>query len=178
MISAAANGSLFGFGEWTGNPPLEALVIDYLAIKGEDPRVNPRVITRVAAYFRDELNTPLTTNYPFAGAGFNVTSAGIRADGLMKNEEIYNIFDTERILDRPLGITVNDRSGVAGVAYWVNTALGLQGADRLAKDHPAVLAIHAEVQRQYAGGRTTGFSPDEMLALVGRHRPSMAVTKR
>jgi citrate (Re)-synthase len=166
---AAANGSLFGFGERTGNPPLEALVIDYIGLKGETPGVDTTAITRAAAYFRDRLGTPLPANYPFAGAGFNVTSAGIHADGLLKNEEIYNIFDTARILDRPLGITVNDRSGLAGVAYWINTTLGLKGAAQVRKDDPRVAAVHREVERQYAEGRTTGFSPDEMLALAKLH---------
>src|SRR5438445_5262463 len=166
---AAANGSLFGFGERTGNPPLEALVIDHIGLRGETPGVDTTAITRAAAYFRDQLGTPLPANYPFAGAGFNVTSAGIHADGLLKNEEIYHIFDTARILDRPLGITVNDRSGLAGVAYWINTTMGLKGSRQLAKDDPAIVAIHAEVERQYRGGRTTGFSPDELLALSRRH---------
>ncbi len=163
---AAANCSLFGFGERTGNPPLEALVIDYIGLRGETPGVDTTAITRAAAYFRDHLGTPLPANYPFAGAGFNVTSAGIHADGLLKNEEIYNIFDTARILDRPLGVTVNDRSGLAGVAYWINTTLGLKGAAQVRKDDPRVVAIHREVERQYAAGRTTGFSPDEMLVLA------------
>ena len=53
---------------------------------------------------------------------------GLIGESLLKNEEIYNIFDTARILDRPLGITVNDRSGLAGIAYWINTTRGLKGA--------------------------------------------------
>jgi isopropylmalate/homocitrate/citramalate synthase len=163
---AAANGSFFGFGERTGNPPLEALIIDHVGLRGETPGIDTTAITRAAAYFRDQLGTPLPANYPFAGAGFNVTSAGIHADGLLKNEEIYNIFDTGRLLDRPLGITVNDRSGLAGVAYWINTTLGLKGASQVRKDDPRVAAVHREVERQYAAGRTTGFSPDEMLALA------------
>jgi citrate (Re)-synthase len=166
---AAANGSLFGFGERTGNPPLEALVIDYIGLTGEDAGLDTTAITRAAAYFRDVLGTPLPANYPFAGAGFNVTSAGIHADGLLKNEEIYNIFDTGRILDRPLGITVNDRSGLAGIAYWVNTTMGRSGAAQVRKDDPRVVAIHREVERQYAQGRSTGFSPDEMHALAQLH---------
>src|SRR3982075_3309187 len=166
---AAANGSLFGFGERTGNPPLEALVIDHIGLKGETPGVDTTAITRAAAYFRDQLGTPLPANYPFAGAGFNVTSAGIHADGLQKNEEIYNVFDTARILDRPLGITVNDRSGLAGIAYWINTTLGLKGADQVRKDDPRVVRIHGEVERQYQSGRSTGFSPDEMQALAKLH---------
>ena len=166
---AAANGSFFGFGERTGNPPLEALIIDHAGLRGETPGVDTTAITRAAAYFRDQLGTPLPANYPFAGAGFNVTSAGIHADGLLKNEEIYNIFDTARILDRPLGITVNDRSGLAGIAYWVNTTLGLKGAAQVRKDDARVAAIHREVERQYQAGRSTGFSPDEMQALATLH---------
>jgi len=166
---SAANGSLFGFGERTGTPPLEALLIDYIGLKGEEEGIDTTAITRAAAYFRDQLGTPLPANYPFAGAGFNVTSAGIHADGLMKNEEIYNIFDTGRILDRPLGITVNDRSGLAGIAYWVNTTFGLRDGNQVRKDDRRILAMHADVERQYAAGRTTGFSPDEMQALVRLH---------
>ena len=166
---AAANGSFFGFGERTGNPPLEALVIDYLGLTGDDEGIDTRAISRAARYFADQLGTPLPANYPFAGAGFNVTSAGIHADGLLKNEEIYNIFDTMRLLDRPLGITVNDRSGVAGIAYWVNTSFGLAAGTKVEKDDPRIVAIHREVQRQYEAGRTTGFSPDEMRALARLH---------
>jgi len=166
---SSANGSLFGFGERTGNPPLEALLIDYIGLKGEEEGIDTTAITRAARYFRDQLGTPLPANYPFAGAGFNVTSAGIHADGLMKNEEIYNIFDTGRILDRPLGVTVNDRSGLAGIAYWVNTTYGLVGHDQVHKTDARIAAIHAEVSRQYAAGRTTGFSPDEMQALTRLH---------
>jgi citrate (Re)-synthase len=166
---AAANGSLFGFGERTGNPPLEALVIDHIGLRGETAGVDTTAITRAAAYFRDQLGTPLPANYPFAGAGFNVTSAGIHADGLLKNEEIYNIFDTASILDRPLGITVNDRSGLAGIAYWINTTLGYKGAAQVRKDDPRVAAIHREVERQYQAGRSTGFSPDEMQVLARLH---------
>jgi hypothetical protein len=87
----------------------------------------------------------------------------------LKNEEIYNIFDTKALLDRPLGITVNDRSGLAGVAYWVNTTFGLRAADQVRKDDPRIIAMHDEVRRQYAAGRTTGFSPDEMQALARLH---------
>src|SRR5207253_6507609 len=87
----------------------------------------------------------------------------------MEDQEILHLFRSPEIPRRPLGITVNDRSGLAGVAYWVNTTMGLKGSRQLAKDDPAIVAIHAEVERQYRGGRTTGFSPDEMLALSRRH---------
>src|SRR5206468_2551580 len=111
-----------------------------------------------------------------------VTSAGIHADGLLKNEEIYNIFDTARILDRPLGITVNDRSGLAGIAYWVNTTLGLKGAAQVRKDDARVAAIHREVERQYqarrSGRAAIVASPPPAPADSGRRGPRPRLGER
>jgi len=45
----------------------------------------------------------------------------------------------------------------------------LRNENQIPKNDPRILALHAEVERQYAGGRTTGFSPDEMQALVRLH---------
>ena len=47
---------------------------------------------------------------PFVGRHFNVTRAGIHADGLLKDEEIYNIFDTAAILNRPATVAVDAHS--------------------------------------------------------------------
>ena len=57
---------------------------------------------------------------PFVGRNFNVTRAGIHADGLLKDEEIYNIFNTEKLLDRPAAVAISKTSGLAGIAYWIN----------------------------------------------------------
>jgi hypothetical protein len=80
---------------------------------------------------------------PFVGKQFNVTAAGIHADGVIKNEEIYNIFDTGKLLNRPLGVQVTDKAGAAGVAFWINKQLELEGADRLDKKHEAIQAMTA-----------------------------------
>lgn len=167
----AVNSTLFGFGERTGNPPLEGAIFDYIQLTGDTNGIDTTAITDLARYMEQEIGTSIPSNYPFVGAGFNVTSAGIHADGVMKDEEIYNIFDTAKILKRPLGVTVNDRSGVAGVAYWVNSTLGLEDAARLDKRTPGIQAIYNELKQQYDAGRTTGMSPDEMLALARKHLP-------
>ena len=60
---------------------------------------------------RDECGVPIPPTYPLLGSEFNVTRAGIHADGLLKDEEIYNVFDTDRLLGRPVGVSVNDKSG-------------------------------------------------------------------
>lgn len=107
------NGTLMGFGERTGNAPLEALVIDYISLTGNDEAADPTVITEIAQYFEKELDYRIPDNYPFAGKDFNATSAGIHVDGLAKNEEIYNIFDTTKILNRSVPIIINDKAGRA-----------------------------------------------------------------
>lgn len=62
---------------------------------------------------------------------FNTTAAGIHVDGLLRDPEIYNILDTEALLNRPVGVKINDKSGAAGVAYWVNQQLGLVGGEQV-----------------------------------------------
>ena len=132
------NGTLMGFGERTGNAPLEALVIDYISLTGNDEAADPTVITEIAQYFEKELDYRIPDNYPFAGKDFNATSAGIHVDGLAKNEEIYNIFDTTKILNRSVPIIINDKAGRAGVAYWINQQFNLPPERQVSKKHPAV----------------------------------------
>ena len=93
---SANNASLLGYGERTGNPPLEAAVIEYASLTGDDS-IDLTVITEIADYFRNEVEANIPANYPFVGEDFNTTRAGIHADGIHKNQEIYNIFDTDRI---------------------------------------------------------------------------------
>ncbi|MBO4313495.1 MAG: histone-lysine N-methyltransferase [Desulfovibrio sp.] len=170
----AVNSTLFGFGERTGNTPLEALVIEYISLTGDDAAADTTVLSEMAEYFEKELNYRIPFNYPFVGRDFNATSAGVHADGLAKNEEIYNIFDTERILGRPVPIIVTDKTGRAGVAYWINTNLRLSGERKITKKHPAVGQIYDAIIAVYEEtGRTTHFSYDEMNALVQRYMPEL-----
>jgi len=168
---AAANCTLLGFGERTGNPPLEGAVMDYIALRGEANGVDTRVITEIADYFSKEIGIHIAPHAPFVGANFNVTSAGIHADGMLKNEEIYNIFDTRKLLDRPARVNVTDKSGVAGIAHWANSYLGLREENALDKRHPGLLAMHEWVKEQYAAGRVTSISDEEMLVHARMYLP-------
>ena len=167
------NGTLMGFGERTGNAPLEALVIDYISLTGNDEAADPTVITEIAQYFEKELDYRIPDNYPFAGKDFNATSAGIHVDGLAKNEEIYNIFDTTKILNRSVPIIINDKAGRAGVAYWINQQFNLPPERQVSKKHPAVGQIHAKIMAAYEEGRNTSFSNKEIKHLVRRFMPEL-----
>lgn len=166
---SAANCALLGFGERTGNPPLEGAIMDYISLKGDANGVDTRVITEIADFFRNEVDVDVPAGYPFIGSNFNVTSAGIHADGMLKNEEIYNIFDTDKILNRPARVNITDKSGVAGIAHWVNSYLGLKPESTLDKRHPGLIAIQEWVKEQYAVGRVTSISDDEMLMQARMH---------
>lgn len=159
---SAVNGSLLGIGERTGNTPIEAMMIEYISLRGTDSGMDTSVITEVAEYFAKELKYPIPHNQPLVGSDFNVTRAGIHADGLMKDQEIYNIFNTEKILKRPADIGITDKSGAAGIAYWLNSRLKVPEKFKLEKNEPGVVAIKEWVDKQYADNRTTGISEAEM----------------
>jgi isopropylmalate/homocitrate/citramalate synthase len=173
---ASLNASLLGYGERTGNPPLEAAVIEYISLRGTDDGMDTRVITEIANYFREQVKAPIPSNYPFAGSEFNTTRAGIHADGIMKNQEIYNIFDTDRILGRPLRVTVTDKSGLAGIAQWMNDNIpeitGIK-FELLSKRHPGIRHINNWVMEQYEQGRTSSISPDELIAQARHYLPHL-----
>ena len=78
------------------------------------------VITELAEYYEKELKYHIPDRTPFVGKNFNATRAGIHADGLLKDQEIYNIFDTEKILHKPPTVIVDSFSGLAGIAFWIN----------------------------------------------------------
>ena len=100
---------------------------------------------------------------PFVGKNFNVTRAGIHADGLLKNEEIYNIFDTEKFLNRPVICAVSNTSGLAGIAQWMNTYYRLDEAHHVNKTSPLVHEVKKWVDAEYAGGRVTVLTDEELV---------------
>ena len=160
--ACAVNCSLLGIGERTGNVPLEAMVFEYASLKGSLDGMDPTAITEIGRYFRDEMGYDIPPMTPFVGENFNVTKAGIHADGLMKDEEIYNIFNTKKILGRAPGVSVSKTSGLAGIAYWINEHYGLEGDDKMSKDSPVVAALKDWVDEMYADGRTTSLANKEL----------------
>jgi isopropylmalate/homocitrate/citramalate synthase len=162
---SSTNGAWLGIGERTGNTPIEALVMEYLSFRGRAGKENldTTVITEIADYMSGEMGIEIPGNRPFVGKNFNLTKAGIHADGISKSEEIYNIFDTEKILNRPPMVGITDKSGTAGIAYWVNNYFKIPLAEKVSKDTEGVKNIKAAVDREYEGERTIGISDEEMI---------------
>ena len=179
-----ANATLFGFGERTGNPPLEAAIMEYIALKGDLCGIDTTAITELADYMRS-IGAPIPENYPFVGKAFNTTRAGIHAGGLRQDERIYNIFDTERLLNRPPRVAITDKSGTDGVVHWVNEYFGLSGEERINKIKIHRLARWVNDQYEVEG-RLTAISDHEMEAKAeelmptywAKHAPASAPAKK
>ncbi|MDO4837556.1 MAG: 2-isopropylmalate synthase [Clostridia bacterium] len=163
---SSVNCSLLGIGERTGNCPLEAMAIEYQALRGTDDGMDLTAVTEIADYMEREIGIEISPRQPFVGRHFNVTRAGIHADGMLKDEEIYNIFDTAALLNRPATVAVDSHSGLAGVAHWINSYFRLKGDNVLAKDDPLVLDVRAKVDELYAEGRNTVMGDEELEIMV------------
>ena len=164
--ASGVNCSLFGIGERTGNTPLEALVFEYAQLRGSLDGMDTTVITELAEYFEKELGYVMPDRTPFCGKNFNVTRAGIHADGLLKNEEIYNIFDTEKFLNRPVLVSVSNTSGLAGIAHWMNTYYHLEGERAVDKNSELVHLVKEKVDQQYDDGRVTVMTDAELTEMI------------
>ncbi|MGD1002296.1 MAG: 2-isopropylmalate synthase [Candidatus Brocadiia bacterium] len=166
----ALNCTLIGIGERTGNPPLEGALMEYIGLKGDMCGIDTTIITEIAQFYRS-IGTRISVRYPFVGDDFHKTRAGIHADGLARDERIYNIFDTEKLLKRPPEIVITDKSGADGVYLWVNNFLGLVGEERIKKTH--IVKIMRWVADQYEKeGRITNISDREMAEQVREHLPA------
>ena len=163
--ASGVNCSLLGIGERTGNVPLEAMVMQYASLRGTLDGMDTTAITDIAEYFKKELGYEVPPMTPFVGSAFNLTRAGVHADGMMKDAEIYNIFDTEKILKRPAEVSITNTSGLAGIAYWINKHFNLPPEKQVTKQDWIVQTMKEAIDELYADGRTTVMGEKELEEL-------------
>lgn len=171
------NGTLLGIGERTGNAAIEGLIMEYISLTGDENGIDTRVITEIRNYFEKEIGLHIPRNQPLVGLDFNATSAGVHIDGVSKNEEIYTSFDTKRVLNKPVAVNITDKSGLAGIAHWINSHFALVGKDRIEKAHPGIARVNKWIIKQYDEGRITFISDEEMEHLVRRYIPEIFVSE-
>ena len=136
--------------------------MEYASLRGYLDGMDTTAITEIAEYFHREMGYTIPPMTPFVGRNFNVTRAGIHADGLLKDEEIYNIFNTDKILNRPASVLVSKTSGLAGIAYWINQTYRLTGDEVIDKRDPVVVALKEWIDKEYEDGRQTSLSNMEL----------------
>jgi isopropylmalate/homocitrate/citramalate synthase len=169
----AVNCTILGFGERTGNTPLEALCIEYAQLFGSTNGMDLSVITEIRNYLEEQTKTIIPANMPFVGKDFNTTRAGIHADGMLKDEEIYNIFDTKALLNRAPEVMITDKSGAAGICAWINVYFNLDKSKEIPKDHQGIKVIYEWVMKEYDEGRITAISEEELIEKVKNYLPQV-----
>ena len=147
------------------------MVFEYASLRGSMDGMDPTVITEIADYFHHEMGYDIPPMTPFVGKNFNATRAGIHADGLLKDAEIYTIFDTNKLLNRPATVEISKTSGLAGIAYWINTNYRLTGDRQVAKNDPLVGALKQWVDSEYEAERQTMISHIELEAKIDALAP-------
>ena len=147
------------------------MVFEYASLRGSMDGMDPTVITEIGDFFTKEVGYNIPPMTPFAGRSFNSTRAGIHADGLMKDPEIYTIFDTEKLLNRPATVEVSKTSGAAGIAFWINATYRLPKEQQVGKTDSLVMELKAWVDEQYETGRQTVMSYGEMTEKIQELAP-------
>ena len=142
------------------------MIFEYAQLRGTLDGMDTTVITDLAEYYEKEIGYKIPERTPFVGRNFNITRAGIHADGLLKNEEIYNIFDTEKFLKRPVEVAISNTSGLAGIAHWVNRHYEVPEENPIDKKSELVAMIKAWVDEQYENGRVTVIANDELFGVT------------
>lgn len=170
---SSVNCSLLGIGERTGNIPLEAMVFEYAGLRGSLDGMDTTAITEIANYFEDEIGYVIPPRTPFVGEDFNMTKAGIHADGLLKDQEIYTIFNTQKLLNKKPGVTIGKTSGLAGIAYWINEHFDLPEERQVTKQDKIVIELKKWIDDLYESGRTTNISNREMRQQIIEFKKNM-----
>lgn len=80
----------------------------------------------------------------------------------MKDEEIYNIFDTKKILNRPATVMIGKTSRLAGIAYWINENYQLSPSQAVSKNSELVMELKKWIDKEYEDGRQTSLSVSEL----------------
>ena len=138
-------------------------------LRGEDGGMDMTAVTEIADYMEREIGIEISPRQPLVGRHFNVTRAGIHADGMLKDEEIYNVFDTAKILNRPAVVAVDSRGGTASIAHWLNSYFRLTGDNMVEKTDPLIVSMRQQVDAMYAEGRNTVMGDEELEIMVRRY---------
>ena len=142
------------------------MVMEYASLRGTMDGMDFTAITEIAEYFENEIGYAIPPRTPFVGRSFNSTRAGIHADGMLKNEEIYNIFDTAKILGRPATVAVDSHSGLAGIAHWINSFFKLYGENAVEKRDDICVKLKERVDALYSEGRNTVMGDSELESIL------------
>lgn len=173
------NCSIFGIGERVGNIPMELIILNAM----ENGILPPDAVD--FRHGRDlylkflEWGIPLPFNLPLFSDKSTATNAGIHADGVNKDKDIYAVCDTENIFGVPPMVLVSNLSGEAGLINWMqryflNYMGDSDSALRATKGNPPfrerITSANTALKQVYdSTNRTTVMEDNEVAALLFPH---------
>ena len=167
--AAAANCTLFGIGERTGNCPLEIMAVHYAGIRGST-NINLKALSKIPELF-EKMGYKTVEHYPIIGKNAFRTKAGIHVDGLMKNPEVYLPFDPIKVLGRPYTVAITPYAGRSSIVLWIKNYLGY---NNISKDDPRVINVFNDIVEYFnKTGRTEPLTDEEVAFFVRKHFPEL-----
>ena len=91
----------------------------------------------------------------------------------MKDQEIYTIFNTQKLLNKKPGVTIGKTSGLAGIAYWINEHFDLPEERQVTKQDKIVIELKKWIDDLYESDRTTNISNREMRQQIIEFKKNM-----
>jgi isopropylmalate/homocitrate/citramalate synthase len=158
----AVNGTIFGFGERTGNTPIELLAVDYWRKTGSNNGMDLSGLCDLAQFFAD-MGIKIPENHPLVGKNSFTTAAGVHIEGLLRGLEagkgfaVYSSVDP-RVFGNEVRFKLTDKSGDAIIIWLINKKYGREVVNR---GHLAVSKMRSWIHEQYQSGRTTAIGEEE-----------------
>ncbi|MCS7105071.1 MAG: hypothetical protein NZ954_05840 [Thermofilaceae archaeon] len=166
--AASANCTLLGIGERAGNCPLEVMAVHYVGMKNSSD-INLKTLPRIPEVF-EKMGYRVAEHYPIIGRNAFKTKAGIHADGIMKNPEVYLPFDPMKVLGKPYSIAVTPYAGRSAIILWMRNHLGRD----VSKDDERLTAVYREIVEHFdKTGRTEPLTDEETAEFVRKYFPEL-----
>ncbi len=158
-LDAFIDTTVNGIGERAGNADLISTLLA-LRYSSEnfacclDPRINLSVAWKISNYSSYAFKVPIPINQPGVGANAFAHASGIHADGILKDNKNYELYDFTELgrgemefVETGRNIIVGEYSGIAGFKHVMET-LGVRFKDDMEAKYALKLSRYANVLKQ------------------------------
>jgi isopropylmalate/homocitrate/citramalate synthase len=158
-LDAFIDTTINGMGERAGNADLISVILALKHSSGDlaqfiDPRINLSVAWKIANYASYAFKVPIPINQPGVGANAFSHASGIHADGILKDNKNYELYDFTELgrgemefVETGRNIIVGEYSGIAGFKHVMET-FGVKFQDDTEAKFALKLSRYANVLKQ------------------------------
>ena len=165
--ASAVNCSLLGIGERTGNCPLEAMAMEYAALRGTMDGMDFTAITEIADYFEREINYIVPPQDAFCGPRFQFHPRGHPCGRASEGRgDLQHLRYGEDPQPSPRASPSTRRAALRASPSGSTTIYSLPDEYKVTKNDPLVVAMKERVDAEYEEGRNSSFGDDELVNLI------------